>query len=275
MIATKCPSQGSADTSSSDPLEYVSPSRLKNYLTCPLRFFFEKVLQIPKPGSAALHLGRAVHSALQAFNKARWRELPYSETSILEVYHAAFQNEDPERIVAWESAKKRDEVEARGAAVVSAFMQSGTHATESKPAGVEVTLRTARPDLPIPLLGVVDLVKADGTPVDYKTIGSSPVLELESWLHEIQLVTYALLVEDSTDQPIPGCELVFLVKTKKPKVVVHRLAPPDEIKLMRFRSLVETYVAGIERGDYYPRPGQQCAWCAYRRECSGWKGGSP
>jgi hypothetical protein len=41
---------------------------MKGYFSCSLRFFFEKVRQLPKPVSPALHVGKAVHEGLRARN---------------------------------------------------------------------------------------------------------------------------------------------------------------------------------------------------------------
>ena len=73
-----------------DVLEYVSVSRLKSFLSCRLRFYFEKVLAVPKPVSPALHFGRAVHAALQAYNLARWRGGDTSETAVVTAFTAAY-----------------------------------------------------------------------------------------------------------------------------------------------------------------------------------------
>lgn len=273
MIATLPGPPKRGPETRADPLEYVSPSRLKSYLTCSLRFYFEKVLALPRPVSPALHLGKAVHAALQAFNKARWRNQDCSVDTVLAAYGEAFQLEESDHPVDWKDPKQQADTEAKGAAVVSAFLASGVHANDDKPGGVEVRLEAKRPDLPLPILGIVDLVKADGTPVDYKTVASTPNMELEGWLHELQLVAYTLLVEDATDHPIPGCELVFLVKTKAPKILVHRMSPPDEAQVSRFQSLVLAYVRGVEREDFHPQPGMHCSWCPYRSECGSWTGG--
>lgn len=37
--------------------------------------------------------------------------------------------------------------------------------------------------------------------------------------------------------------------------------------------LIESFVDGVERKDYVPSPGLQCAACEYFNECSVWKGG--
>lgn len=53
--------------------DYLSPSSVKSYLSCSLRFFFERVAQIRKPTTVALHVGKTIHATLQSFNLARWR----------------------------------------------------------------------------------------------------------------------------------------------------------------------------------------------------------
>ena len=63
---------GSLDESKSiDPLGYLSASRLKSFLTCRLKFFYEKVLGLKVPASPALQVGKAVHAGLQHYNLAR------------------------------------------------------------------------------------------------------------------------------------------------------------------------------------------------------------
>ena len=43
----------------------VSASRLNCFHSCRLKFYFRYVLELAKPGSAALFVGKAVHAALQ------------------------------------------------------------------------------------------------------------------------------------------------------------------------------------------------------------------
>ncbi|AHF89107.1 hypothetical protein OPIT5_01300 [Opitutaceae bacterium TAV5] len=258
-----------------DPLEYVSVSRLKSFLGCRLRFYFEKVLMLAKPSSPALHLGRAVHAALQHYNKARWRGGDASFLAVMAAYYAAFDNPEDNKNVAWEATQQEQEVRAKGEPLLWAYLECGVHPATEKPAGVEVKVHADLPQLAVPLLGVIDLVKADHTPVDYKTIAATPDLDNEAWQHELQLTAYTLLIEDATGETCPGGELVFLVKTKTPKVIAHALPPPGPIQRDRFARLVETYANGVANDCYYPSPGMQCSWCPFHAECRQWKGGLP
>ena len=253
-----------------DPLEYVSVSRLKTYLSCPLRFYFEKVLALPKPVSPALHFGRAVHAALQAYNLARWRGGDVSEAAVVSAFGTAFAT--PESVVDWGDAKP-DELRVKGEALVQAFLAAGVHADAEKPMAVEISVHAEHQDLALPLLGVLDLVAADRRVTDYKTCASTPDPAAEAWLHEIQTTAYALLVEHATELPGAGTDLVFLVKTKTPKIIVHGVPPPTQVQRDRFARLVEVYANGVANERYYPQPGMPCSWCQYRVECSAWTGG--
>ena len=257
-----------------DPLEYVSVSRLKGFLTCRLRFYFEKVVALAKPVSPALHFGRAVHAALQHFNKARWRGGDTSETAVVAAFIKAFAAPEPGQVIAWAEAEEAGELRAKGETLLRAFLAAGVHPLNEKPMGVEVAVEAHHPDLALPVFGVLDLVKADRRVVDYKTCASTPDPSLESWLHEIQTTAYALLVEESAGTASAGTDLVFLVKTKTPKIIVHPVDPPTQVQRERFARLVEVYATGVANEAYYPSPGQHCAWCGYRSECAAWNGGA-
>jgi putative RecB family exonuclease len=259
---------------STDPLEYVSASRLKSFLSCRLRFYFEKVLALPRPLAPNLHIGRAVHAGLQHYNLARWRGGDTSEPAVLTAFRAAFDQPEEGATVEWDDPGDETDARTKGEAVLSAFLTAQQSFSEPLPMGVEVSLQAELPSLALPLMGVIDLVKADRVTVDYKTVGATPNVHQEAWQHEVQLTLYALLIEDATGEPSPGSELVFLVKTKTPKILFHEVDPPSQVARDRFARLVEIYATGVANEQYYPSPGMQCSWCSYRSECSRWKGGA-
>ncbi len=189
MIAPASPvgSNGAAKPieRSTDPLEYISPSRLKSFLTCRLKFYFEKVLALPRPQSPNLHLGRAVHAGLQHYNKAKWRGGDATEPAVLAAYGHAFDH--PEETVLWDGLDEEATARVKGEAVLTAFLIHQQQVIEPQPMGVEVKVTAEIPGVALPVLGIIDLVKADGTTTDYKTVGSTPDLALEAWQHELQL----------------------------------------------------------------------------------------
>ena len=274
MIAIPQPPPTPVVEQGSDPLEYVSVSRLKSFLTCRLKFYFEKVVAIKRPTSPSLHFGKAVHAALQHYNLARWRNEDASEPSVLKAFNTAFVTPENGEAVRWDDAEQPAQLVTKGEALLKAYLASNVHPLTEKPVGVEVKMQAELPELALPLLGVIDLVKSNYSTCDYKTVASTPDLQLEAWQHELQLTAYSLLIEDATGQLPPENELVFLVKTKTPKVISHRIKAPTQIQRDRFARLVDTYASGVQHEHYYPSPGQHCAWCSFRTECQKWTGGA-
>lgn len=87
-LVKKFPSEASAPSTIRP--DYLSPSSVKSYLSCSLRFFFERVAQIRKATTIALYVGKAIHATLQSFNLARWRGEDSSETAMEEAFSAHF-----------------------------------------------------------------------------------------------------------------------------------------------------------------------------------------
>lgn len=254
-----------------DPLAYLSASRLKSFLTCRLRFFFEKVLGLKSPASPALQVGKSVHAALQHYNLARWRGGDTSLDATRQAYDKAFGELEAAEPVDYGDSPRQDSIDT-GSRVLNAFLGSELARDPRRILGVEAYLRKESGDLPLPLLGVVDLVVEGNVPVDYKTVAATPNLEDEGWQHELQMTIYALLVKDATGEvPGPG-ELVHLVKLKTPKIIKQVLPPVTQTQIDRLKALAETYAEGVSRQEYYPSPGMSCRWCSYRTQCAAWAG---
>lgn len=257
-----------------DPLEYISPSRLKSFLTCRMRFYIEKVRGIRAPASPALQVGKAVHAGLQRFHKAVWRGSDHATDVIVQQYRGDYEALEQEGPVDYEDGDEREKCIADGERVLRAYLDSEIAKEAAKAIGVEVALQSASLDLPLPLVGIIDLVRAGNEPVEFKTTGSTPNAELESWQHELQMVAYYMLLKDAVgEEPLPG-KLVYLVKLKTPKVIVQQLAGVTQTQADRFRALVDVYVHAVEHGDYHPCVGMQCNWCPFKDRCAAWVGGN-
>ena len=255
-----------------DPLAYVSASRLKSFLSCRLKFYYEKVLGLKPPASHNLQIGKAVHAGLQFFHKAVWRGEDAAVEAVAGEYARQYGELEQQDPVDYEGLP-REECLASGERVLRAYLASDLARDPRGIMGVEVALRSEDAGLPLPLVGIVDLVREGVVPVDFKTAGSTPTPSTEAWLHESQLVAYNILLRDATgEQPGPG-ELVHLVKLKTPKVIYQQLPPVEQRHLDRFRALVNVYVAGVKNEEYYPAPGLQCSWCSFRGSCAKWTGG--
>ncbi|MDF3130375.1 PD-(D/E)XK nuclease family protein [Kiritimatiellaeota bacterium B1221] len=249
-------------------LDYLSASRLKSFLSCRLKFYYEKVLKLPAPSSPNLQIGKAVHAGLEALHKAQWEGQPHDTDTVLKAYEDAYTSLEAEDPVDYGN-KDRESCLETGKRTLRAFLESDLVNDPRPIRGVEVTLRREDDELPIPLLGVVDLVR-ENTAIDFKTVGATPDLKEEAWSHELQMICYFLLLADATGELPAPAELVYLVKTKTPKVIRHQLPTIDLIQMERFRRLVDVYVDANQRQEYYPSPGMHCRWCEFRSRCRAW-----
>ena len=249
--------------------QHISPTAAKSYLSCSLRFWFERVACIRKPTTPALHLGKAVHAALQAFHLARWRGGDDSVKAVADAYEAAFLRlERDESPVNFDDAAEREKCRQDGLRVVAAYLDS-PEAMKEKPRAVEVMLKEVIPGLSVPLTGAMDLVEGDFTPVDFKSAAARPDPNNAAFDHELQLVSYQLLLEAIGETP-PSLDLVFLVKTKTPQIIRVQSPPADVHRKQRVTALLETAVEGIANSHHHPQPGMHCSWCQYRNECKAW-----
>jgi putative RecB family exonuclease len=184
-------------------------------------------------------------------------------------YESAFLRlEREEGPVNFDDAAEREKCRQDGLRVVAAYLDS-PEAMKEKPRAVEVQLREEIPGLSVPLTGAMDLVEGNFTPVDFKSAAAKPDPDNAAFDHEIQLVSYQLLLEAIGETP-SSLDLVFLVKTKTPQVIRVQSPPADVHRKQRVTALLETAVEGISSNRHHPQPGMHCSWCQYRNECKAW-----
>lgn len=131
---------------------HISPSSAKSYLACGLRFHFERVLRLKRPVSPALHLGKAVHAALQAFHLARWRGGDDSPDAVAAAFRSAFRSLELEEPVDWKDERAPDLAIADGLRVLATYLDS-PEALRGRPKAVEVPLTGDIAGVPVPVTG--------------------------------------------------------------------------------------------------------------------------
>jgi putative RecB family exonuclease len=208
---------------------------------------------------------------LQQWNRARWRRLPLEGTRIIDVFEAAWRESSVENPIRWPAEEPEAEAKSSALALVRMYLRKTPIPPEEKPEAVEVEVEQDLGAHGLPtLVGVLDLVRAGGRIVDFKTAGTTPSVELALHSNGVQLTAYALLYRAATDRQETALELHHLIKTKTPKLIVHETGPATDLEITRFFRLVESYVRGVESDDYVPAPGFACASCEFFHECRRW-----
>ena len=263
---------GDAPRSVKELTESVSASRISTWQQCRLKFFFRYVLGIVKPNTPARHVGSVVHAVLQQWNLARWRRAPLAGEMITAVFEQAWGATSGDSPVTWKDDEPEAEVKAEALALVEMYLRDSPIPADEKPEAVEVMIEKDLASHGLPkLVGVLDLVRAGGRIVDFKTTGKTPNADLSLHTNDVQLTAYAMLYREATDRRETALELHHLVKLKTPKLVVTEAPPATETQTTRFMRLAESYVRGVQSEDYVPAPGFACASCEFLNECRKWR----
>jgi len=248
----------------------VSASRLNTWLACRLKFYFHYVLGLRKPRTAALYVGTAVHGALKLWNLARWRRQPLDLKQLQQQFDTLWQTEQAKEQIRWDDGEEPGEKQTAWS-LVDFYLKHTPIPANEMAEGVEVSVEADLSQHGLPrLIGVLDLVRAGGRIVDFKTLGQTPSDEKAIHNNEVQLTTYALLYRANTGKIESGRDLHQLVKTKTPKLIVTQQGPMTEAQRTRLFKQLESYVSGVDRQDFVPSPGMQCAMCSYFNECRAW-----
>jgi CRISPR/Cas system-associated exonuclease Cas4 (RecB family) len=265
MIAAVDNGVGSKPTPIESLKKSISASRLNCWLQCRLKFYFRYVLQITKPKTPALHFGSVLHLVLQAWNMARWRKETFEINKLKQVFEAGWINQG----IDWDG-EETEQKNSAWAVLEKYFIETPIKANEL-PEAVEVPVEAdlSKHGLPI-LRGVLDLVRAGGRIVDFKSTGKTPDNEMALHQNGVQLDCYSVLYREGTGKRESGRELHHFVKTKSPKIIITEAGPMLEYQRNRLFKMMEDYVEGLERGNFVPSPGMQCAGCEFFNECRKW-----
>lgn len=236
--------------------EVLSPSQLRCFMDCQVRWWFKYGLRYPDPLTGNLALGRAVHAALALSFEQKIES--YEDLPILGVM-ALFRQ-------AW--AAEREETEFRddedpqelarcGETLVRKYLEEV--APTIAPAAVEqhVTGEIAG----VHVQGWIDVVDVHGRILEIKTAARKP--GSISPEHRFQIATYAQLTPGATGD----ARIDTLVKTKTPGLVTQRFSVTDQ-DLLATRELYPMAQMAMRSELYMPnRTSMNCS----RRSCSFWR----
>lgn len=230
----------------------LSASRLKTWLSCPLKWKAVYVDERPFVPTPAMAWGTAAHAGLESHARSVWLGEPRPD--VLAVFTDFFDRSGVEI-----GAKERERMIEQARLLLYRYLDrygdEGVIAAE--------LLLTASVIDPLSgenlgeLTGIVDLISKDGRLIDLKTSARSPS-DLQAVIgNAVQLDCYRYLV--AANQPgmeIRAAEIRSLIRTKEPKVEV------TELPLRPFDALIDLirrYKQAVEGQEVYPRPGLLCS----------------
>jgi putative RecB family exonuclease len=267
---TAPPDHGGTDVPA---LPSLSPSRAGDFLTCPLLYRFRVIDRLPEPPSPAAARGTLVHAVLERlFDEPAALRTPQTAQAMLTPQWERLITEEPEL------GGLFDDDEHRSAWLAEARDMLDRYFTLEDPTRLEPRHREhavqAVLESGLLLRGYIDRldVAAGGEIriVDYKT-GTAPKEEYEARAL-FQMKFYAVVLW-LTQQQVP--KLLQLIYLGNGEIVRYA---PDESDLRATVRKIDALWRAIERarrtGDWRPRPGKLCTWCAHQAICPAF-GGTP
>jgi len=251
----------------------LSPSRATDFMTCPLLYRFRVIDKLPEPPSAAAARGTLVHAVLERlFDLTAAMRTPAAAQALVQPEWDRLLAAEPDLAALFASEAERDTwIRDAAAAIDSYFRLEDPRRLE--PADRELYVE-AELESGLRLRGYIDRLDiapaGDIRVVDYKT-GKAPPPDFEARAL-FQMKFYALVLWRARGQLPRLLQLMYLGDGQ-----VVRYAP-DEADLRATERKVQALWQAIERareaGDWRPRPGRLCEWCAHKPLCPEF-GGTP
>jgi CRISPR/Cas system-associated exonuclease Cas4 (RecB family) len=247
--------------------EHLSTTSLRQFLRCPLQFYWRycKGLKIPPVG--AIVLGKSVHKGLEENYKHKQQtKKDLSLPKVLEAYSAFFEQEKQQEEIDWEGehpGKLKDE----GVGLITVYHK--VTAPPIQPIAVEEAFELGFENVSYTLKGYLDLVDQNKIIRDTKTARRS--YPQDAAQSDIQLTAYNLAYKYLKGEEPKSLCFDVMVRTKQPKIQTLQSPPRTQEQLTRFLKLLGSIARAIKTGIFYPCENQQvCSWCGYKEICKRW-----
>lgn len=245
----------------------LSYSQIETFTTCPQKYKFSYLLNLPVPPSAALVFGDLIHRVLYDFYRRVTAGQKPSKEDLLEILEKNWIN------LGYSSRAQREKYHEQGVKILSEFYEKG-YQPGHRPLALEQSFKLRLG--PVRLRGKIDRIDQTAAGIeiiDYKTGQSSTQKEVEK---DYQLALYALAAVDGTLQymgvlketPLPEevtVSFYFLENQEKVSTV------KSQESLEEVKEKVIAKAEEIAKSDFSPTPGFACQFCEYKTLCDAWK----
>ena len=253
-----------------------SYSSVSQFLKCPLQFYFERILNLPRKSKTdALVLGSSLHSALALYHLKLQANRPVTTKEIHTAYLDAWEDQCKEGQIVASGEKSLSDSRDLGISLVDIYMKeppTGTIIAVESP--ILAPVANSYGDYSEkPILVVADLItrQANGH-LQVNEIKTSGRAYSESDVAtSLQPTFYANALYELTGEE-PDVEFTVLVKTKTPKVQkIRAIRNPSDFQ--RLGDIIEAVSRSIEAESFYPIESPlNCSGCSFYRECKTWCG---
>lgn len=251
------------------PLEHLSYSSISMYMDCAEAWRRKYIAKESTKTTSALAFGSAFHGTVE-----RIVATGNTQYDLMPVWQEEFDKQFPESFT-YEPGETREQHYNEGIrllgheAIHQQIMSLQPLRDENGNAAIEQRVELRVPGVPVPVMGYIDCILADGTPVDFKT-------SAKSWTdtqanNSLQTLFY-LAALNQMGRPVNWrFQHIVFVKTKTPQVQVleHHHSPGELFFLF---DVIKRVWDGVSKGVYVMNPTTwRCneKYCDFYARCKG------
>lgn len=260
---------------------HLSISQLNSYLSCSQKYYYNKILKAdPLDTSANLILGSAYHKSIEEFYKTKQQGSSIGPEDMQSIFESYVLEEEGKHFITY-GAKTSRENEfniARGLWPKFIEGQDNFEIVE-----IENGFKIDFEDLPIPVLGIVDLIlydKAEDTLIisDFKTAAKKPSTFQDKFVlgdvdANLQLTLYQMYIKRKYNPKNIKLRLDYLIKSKSSPAYIKyptERTEDDEKHLVNLFKKVYNHIELVKAQVIDPLPNRSfmCNGCQFRHLCS-------
>lgn len=247
------------------PKEYISYNQIRQYQTCPKKYYYSYIDNIQTPVNSKIYLGIIYHSAIEYFFKKKADGIIIEKEKLISIFLDYFRNTEDRIEVIWENEKNKPDTKNRGMAFITYFYNEFSNRIE--PFLIEEEMETELEDLGIKLKGIPDLIEKDFSITDFKTTTAK---WSKSRINQslLQMIIYKYLFEKHYGKV--NNKLKFrIVYAKDASNVKHQelIINSRDITYHKMFEIIKHTAEQISLQRYPKKEGFYCRFCEYKSIC--------
>ena len=265
----------------STSLDHLSYSSIHSYQMCPRAWKYHYVDKLPTRTSTALVFGSAFHEAIEDYVRQRTIDTVVQsddrvrEKSLLTCWQQHWAKQLEQNNIDWRNDTP-ESMENLGVSILSSqevidTLDGLTPLVTGDHIHIEDKITLNVPSVPIPVVGYIDIITADGVPGDFKT---SSRRWSNSRADDEQQAAFYLAALNQAGTPLQAANpfrYYVFTKTKKPTAqTIETTRTPGE--LLWLLDMIRSVWEAIDAGAFPMNPSTwKCSpkWCEYWDICKG------
>lgn len=247
-------------------IEHLSYSSITAYLDCPENWRRKYIAKEPTQSSPALAFGSAFHSTIETL-------VTKPESDVLSIWGTSWAKTIEKEQIFWGTdtpeAICNDGIRMFSNAALLSEIKNIKPGVDDRGAKIERKVELRVPGVPIPVIGYIDIILADGTPADFKTSARSWSDDKAS--ESLQSLFYLAALNQAGEKINWKFKHLIFVKTKEPKVqILEHSHKPGELFFLF--DLISRVWDGIQKEVFPMNPSTwKCTdkYCDFYQNCRG------